>query len=385
MARSLTTSDVVVIGGGIIGASAAALLAEAGADVTLVEERALAAGASGRNSGSLQHPFHPVLGRLHALTLDMYRELAQMDATFALGAEPAGLVLVTDDETALRARAASLAAVPELAAEILDPAALRHREPGVRDGLWGLALHTGYPVVPAAATMAYARRAEHAGAHIVVGAAARPVIRAGRVAGARLASGETIECRQLLVAAGPWTASLIPGWEEAPPIVSSWGLVVSVLMEHPPAAILEEIGIDVGGSAEPATFSLVTADGASSVGSTFLPDPPEEDAAVASVMRRARDFVPSLAGAAVTGTRVCARPLSRDGLPFVGPVADVDGLFVCVGHGPWGISTGPASSALVVGMMLGVAQAADSAAGDLSPDRLDRPSDRQGDTRSSQT
>jgi D-amino-acid dehydrogenase len=102
-------------------------------------------------------------------------------------------------------------------------------------------------------------------------------------------------------------------------------------------------------------------------------------------MRRARDFVPSLAGAAVTGTRVCARPLSRDGLPFVGPVADVDGLFVCVGHGPWGISTGPASSALVVGMMLGVAQAADSAAGDLSPDRLDRPSDRQGDTRSSQT
>ena len=47
---------VAVIGGGITGCAAAALLAEAGATVTLYEREAIAAGASGRNSGLLQHP-----------------------------------------------------------------------------------------------------------------------------------------------------------------------------------------------------------------------------------------------------------------------------------------------------------------------------------------
>ena len=49
--------DVVVVGGGIVGTSAAAFLAGEGARVTLIEAREIAAGASGRNSGVVQHPF----------------------------------------------------------------------------------------------------------------------------------------------------------------------------------------------------------------------------------------------------------------------------------------------------------------------------------------
>jgi glycine oxidase len=51
--------------------------------------------------------------------------------------------------------------------------------------------------------------------------------------------------------------------------------------------------------------------------------------------------------------RICARPQSVDGYPFIGPDADVAALFVCAGHGPWGMSTGPASAALVVDLILG--------------------------------
>ena len=39
--------------------------------------------------------------------------------------------------------------------------------------------------------------------------------------------------------------------------------------------------------------------------------------------------------------------------PLIGAIPGVDGLFVCAGHGAWGISTGPASSRLVVDAMLG--------------------------------
>jgi glycine/D-amino acid oxidase-like deaminating enzyme len=45
------TAGVVVIGGGLLGASTAYWLARSGADVTLIEAQAIAGGASGRNGG----------------------------------------------------------------------------------------------------------------------------------------------------------------------------------------------------------------------------------------------------------------------------------------------------------------------------------------------
>jgi len=67
--------DVAVIGGGIVGTAAAAFLAEAGAEVTLAEQTEIGAGASGRNSGAVQHPFDPALTALHEETVELFREL----------------------------------------------------------------------------------------------------------------------------------------------------------------------------------------------------------------------------------------------------------------------------------------------------------------------
>src|SRR5215218_636303 len=80
-------ADVAVIGGGIVGCAAAAFLAEAGALVDVYERERVGAAASGRNSGSVQHPFDRVLAGLHEETLRHYRELAELE--FADG--PAGV------------------------------------------------------------------------------------------------------------------------------------------------------------------------------------------------------------------------------------------------------------------------------------------------------
>jgi glycine/D-amino acid oxidase-like deaminating enzyme len=56
--------------------------------------------------------------------------------------------------------------------------------------------------------------------------------------------------------------------------------------------------------------------------------------------------------AEVLGRRTCPRPQSVDGRPFIGQVDGPDGLFVCSGHGPWGISTGPASAAIAARAIL---------------------------------
>jgi glycine/D-amino acid oxidase-like deaminating enzyme len=100
-------------------------------------------------------------------------------------------------------------------------------------------------------------------------------------------------------------------------------------------------------------FSLVTADGSSSLGSTFLDHEPVPDAVVPVLVERGATFVPSIGDAVIGSARRCARPLSVDGRPLVGAVPGTRGLWVAAGHGPWGISTGPASGRLVADLVDG--------------------------------
>jgi sarcosine oxidase subunit beta len=348
--------DVAIIGGGIIGASAATFLAEAGVSVVLFEQSAIGAGASGRNSGVLQHPYDPLLAELHQQTLALYRQLAELEPEFELPAVADGLLLVAPDGEAASARADLLrATAPELRARLLEPAELARLEPTLTSTLWGVLLATGFAVPPSAATQAFVRRARRAGAEIRVGEPALPVIAAGRAVGVRVGSGQIVAAGGVLVAAGPWSARLVPGWSERSPISRLWGVVASVELDSPPRLILEEVSIDVAGSAEPLSFSLVTAGGTTSLGSTFLSDEPQPDSMAQPLVERGQRFVPRLRGARVTALRACARPISFDARPLIGGVASIERLFVCAGHGPWGISTGPASALIVARLMLGQA------------------------------
>jgi glycine/D-amino acid oxidase-like deaminating enzyme len=348
---------VAVVGGGIIGCTAAALLAEAGSEVTVVEATAVGAGASGRNSGTIQHPFDPVLLLLHRETVDAYRRLAGDHPSFAFPDEPAGVLLLTDDLTAAKARAAELAdAHPELAAEALDAGAVTALEPGLAQGWAAVRIATGHPVVPDAATRAMAARAVQAGAALRIGRAAHPWVDRERVRGISFDDGETLSADAVLVAAGPWTPGVLgldPAW---PAVTRTWGVTVQVGLAHPPRHVLEEgvvHTINVSSGHDGGLFSMVTADGVATIGSTFLADQPDPDEWALRLIERGAAFVPALADATASEVRMCARPQSADGRPFIGPVPGVDGLFVCAGHGPWGMSTGPASAAMVAELILG--------------------------------
>ena len=77
-----TTAQVVVIGGGIVGAAVAFHLARAGiTDVVVVERDGLAGAASGKPIGGLRAQFSDRLNALLALrSLELYAELgADMD------------------------------------------------------------------------------------------------------------------------------------------------------------------------------------------------------------------------------------------------------------------------------------------------------------------
>jgi glycine/D-amino acid oxidase-like deaminating enzyme len=368
-------ADVIVIGGGIVGTAAAAHVAETGRRVIVVERDEIASGASGRNSGVIQHPFDPVLVGAHLETVRLYRRLADAsEGTFHLPATPSGLLYVTHHEDVARDHAERFQrAMPELEPSFLAPGEAQRLEPGLAADVAACRLAIGYPVGPARATLAYADRARALGVRVLTGSDARLVVRDGRARGVALAGGSVIEADLVVVAAGPWSPSIVDPTGRWKPIRSAWGVVVTVGLERPPQHVLEEAGIEA--AIEPATdsaiatdvepgeapdradagidFSLVTADGASSLGSTFLPERPEPAALVDQLIDRGSRFVPAVAMARRGDHRVCARPVSLDGRPLVGPVPGIEGLWIAAGHGPWGISIGPAAGAMIADLLDG--------------------------------
>jgi glycine oxidase len=303
-------TDVAVVGAGIVGCTAAALLAEAGADVTVVERERVGAGASGRNSGVLQHPLDPVLTELHLRTLDLHREVA------AVPDEPDGLLLVG---------ATSADGLPaELHPEVLEDAA--EAEPLLRRGTPAVRLRTGWVVGPTALTQAWWRRAEAAGARLAQGDRAPP------------------EAKTILLATGAWTDGITP----------LWGVTARVRTPQSPRHVLEEAGVDaIVAGAEGELFSLV----GDVLGSSFSTTEPDVEAVRRRIEQRAARFL----GAVETmSAKACPRPQSGDGLPLAGRLDER--TWVCAGHGPWGISAGPATAELVVRAILG---------GDAPPSTLD--------------
>jgi glycine/D-amino acid oxidase-like deaminating enzyme len=357
---------VAIIGGGIIGCAAAAYLAERGASVSLFERTAIGAGASGRNLGAIQHPFDPVLAGLHRETLDLYRSLSGEDLGFALPVGPAGLLLLNRDANAVRRRARRMAvALPELRPTFVAEA--RDLEPTLAPGMAACRLETAYPVPPGSATAAFASLSQRGGADLRIGVGAQPWLGRGRALGVVLDDGSRVTVDAVLVAAGPWTPRLVDPTGAWQPIRATWGVTLQLRLPGAPRHVVEEDEVDAvnrpaaataraaaseAADEPPSLFSLASANGVSSLGSTFLPAEPDPQPLAALLVRRAKAFLPAIASAEVLERRKCARPQSIDGRPFIGPVPGVDALFVCAGHGPWGISTGPASARLVADLIL---------------------------------
>lgn len=360
-----SSADVVVVGGGIVGTAAAALLAAAGARVVLVEREGLASGASGANSGVVQHPFDPVLADLYRETMTLYRELAAAGPAFRIPAEPAGMLFVSTHEAAVRRLARAIGdTFPDLRTEVIAGVALERLEPALAPDLWACRVDIGYPVLPAASTYAYATLAESRGVEVRLGREAVLAVDGDLVTGVRV-HDRLLPAAAVLIAAGPGSSRMVDPSGRWAPIRPRWGVVVEADLAITPHHVLEEAEIDAaigvpsagaesqGAGESLVDFSLVPLPGGSAVGSTFLDREPDAAAWIEPILVRAARFVPGVVDAPIRGVRACARPQSVDGRPLVGRAARLRNLFICAGHGPWGISTGPASARLVADLIVG--------------------------------
>ena len=209
------STEVVVIGGGIVGASAALSLAEAGVPTCLLEKGRVGAEQSGRNWGWVRK-----MGRLEAdvdLSILSERLWERLDARIGrpTGYRKNGSVYPCDTEQELEAHARwkrDVADPRQIGSVLLSSRELDALLPGGRRRFAG-ALHTPSDgcAEPFLAAPAIANGAREKGATVLVGCAARAVeTEAGRVSAVVTDRGR-IACKAVVIAAGAWTRLLCSG------------------------------------------------------------------------------------------------------------------------------------------------------------------------------
>ena len=193
--------DVIVIGGGVIGTTAAWQLAEQGADVLLLERGVLAGGSTGRSQGLLLPPDHEALEPLFEESIALYRSLAERSGLdLGLDDEPIGTLLLATDEV-------QLAGLSDLdIGVLLDHAETLAEEPALDPAhvAGGLLLPGGGRSDPVALTTTAAAAAREAGAKVRCHCEVRRLLR-----GAVVTDEGTHHASQILVAAGAWSRPLL--------------------------------------------------------------------------------------------------------------------------------------------------------------------------------
>ena len=89
-------------------------------------------------------------------------------------------------------------------------------------------------------------------------------------------------------------------------------------------------------------------------------------AGVEEVVREALRVAPGLADARLLEIRVGLRPQPLDGLPVLGAVPGVEGVFLATGHGPTGLQLGPYSGKIAATLAQGQRCEADISAFDVT-------------------
>lgn len=344
-------ADVVVVGGGCIGASAAFYLAQARAGrVVLVERDRVGSGPTARTVGIVRlHYSHEPLVELARRSLERFVHFEELTGKSADFTQTGFLLLAPATE--LEGLAANVALQRRLGvrAEVLTPEEVARLDPRLDlEGVAGAAYEpeAGYADGYATAT-GFAAAARRLGVEVWEGTSAQELqVASGRVGGVQTSRG-LVSCSRVLVAAGVWTAALLRTVGVDFPVVASREQVVQ--LAPPPSfgrlqLVVEDLGL--GFYARPETGGTVLAGVLEEEPEQIVPDPDRFNTGVDW------DFVervgtlwsrryPSGAQAEFRGGYASLYDVTPDWQPVLGPVEGVEGLFVAAGFSGHGFKLSP--------------------------------------------
>jgi glycine oxidase len=348
--------DAVVIGGGVIGLAVAWRAARAGLSVAVVDPDP-GSGASHFAAGMIAPVGEAEFGEEAVVALNrdsaarypaFIAEL-ELDAGRSAGYRRTGTLHVAadaDEQTALE-RQFQYRVHLGLPVERLTSRQTRELEPGLAPSIrGGMLVESDHQVDPRAMIATLLQACSRLGVRIHRCQASLRVV-AGRVVGAGLDGGESIEASRVVLAAGCWSGA-VPGIpdEDVPPVRPVKGQILRLCGE--PGMVARTVR---GGS----VYILPRGDGRVVIGGTVEErgfDTSVIAGAVYELLRDARALVPDVAELELVEASAGLRPGSPDNLPMVGD-ASTPGLVIATGHYRNGYLLAPATADAVVGVLAG--------------------------------
>jgi glycine oxidase len=358
------TSDVVVAGGGVIGAAIAWRAAAAGLGVVLVDPDHGDA-ASNVAAGMLAPVSESLFGedallRVNLLAVTRFGQFAaELEGLTGhdIGLRREGTLAVAYDHGDLAAltRLTAFRRSAGLSAEELDSRACRQLEPFLTPDVHGGVLFSGDWSVDNRRYAAALRAAMTAAkVQIIRDRVTQARVRDGRVRGVRLAGGQDIDSAMVVVAAGCWSGAItgLPG-----PLRSAVRPVKGQLLRlrHPagiPPVIRHTLRATVHGTD---VYLVPRADGEVIVGATSEergPDRTVTAGAVHDLLRDAMSVLPVTSELILAETCAGLRPGTPDNGPIVGGCG-IDGLLLATGHYRNGILLSPVTADAIVAWLTG--------------------------------
>jgi sarcosine oxidase subunit beta len=202
-------ADVVIVGGGVVGVSAAFHLAEAGAEVVLLERDQLASGSTSKAAGGLRAQFSDALNiEIAKRSLKAYKDFERRPG-WEIDYEEIGylFVLTTDQELDAFTRSVALQNELGVPSRIITPQEAREVCPLLagQDILAASYCPTDAHATPEGVVQGYASGARAHGAHIAVTTPVEHIdVENGTIKRVRTPRG-SIETGTVICAAGAWS------------------------------------------------------------------------------------------------------------------------------------------------------------------------------------
>ena len=377
----MLNSDVIVVGGGIVGCSAAMFLADAGMDVNLLDRGEISGEASGLNAGSIggygwgRSPSlqeHLTMG-----SLDIFKSL-QIEKGYDIEFRQSGSLVAIQslNQYEYAQERVSYLKSEGMQVEILSPNEAKSYEPNLNGDLNGY-MYSSYrgQADPIKSTRAFSEVAKNNGAIITTSAPVTSLEQAGQGWIVR-SHNRVFNCQALLIATGAWTSEIgnmiglnIPiqpvrgqmwATDSIPPrIFHTISSMESSEYWHKNPIVNEDSPPELTHNGDSRVtrhlYGRQRANGEVIFGGDRELLGFRDDVSFTGIevnKTHAGEILPFLDQLSVKRTWSGIMPFSPDGLPLIGRIEQYENLFLATGLGSSGFGRGPGSGMLVADLIV---------------------------------